>query len=154
MTIQNKIDYNKEYYKKNKQKILDRSSKRYKDNRIQILQQHKISHKKRDIKELLIERAKQRAKKNNIPFNITKEDIILPKKCPVLGIKLSRNVGGKTANSNSYSIDKIIPSKGYVKGNIQVISYKANAMKNNANNKELIRFANWILSNKLKGGKK
>ena len=73
-----------------------------------------------------------------------KEDIIIPEFCPVLGFKLERNFG-KTAAPNSPSVDCIIPERGYVPGNIQVISYKANAMKNNATEEELVSFALWVL---------
>lgn len=57
--------------------------------------------------------------------------------CPVLGVPL---VDGNT------SIDRIDPSKGYVPGNLQIISSKANRMKNNATVEELRRFAEWVLS--------
>ncbi len=73
-------------------------------------------------------------------------DEIAPKKCPVFNKPLVAGIGKH--GDMSPSIDKIIPSKGYVKGNIQVISYMANRMKNNANPRELVRFAEWI----LKGG--
>lgn len=141
----NKIEYGKKYYQENKEKILETSRRTYKRNRNKILKRHKEEHKKRDTRELIVERAKARAKIQNLPFNLTKDDIILPKKCPILNIKLIRNVGGKNHLENSYSIDKINPNLGYIKNNIQIISYKANTMKSNASKKELLLFAKWIL---------
>jgi hypothetical protein len=43
------------------------------------------------------------------------------------------------------SLDKIDPKLGYVPGNIQVISHKANAMKWDATREELRAFAKWVL---------
>ena len=86
--------------------------------------------------------AKQRAKKYNLPFNITVEDVTVPEYCPALGVKLE--VAKGRMKPNSPSLDKIIPELGYVKGNVQVLSLKANLMKNNASKDELIKFAAWI----------
>lgn len=72
--------------------------------------------------------AKDRAKNKNIPFDILLEDIILPDVCPVLGIPLTR--GAKTATDNSPTLDRIDSTKGYVKGNVHVISKRANTIKN------------------------
>ena len=80
-------------------------------------------------------RAKARAKKAGLEFSIEVEDIFIPKNCPVFGFKLEFNIGG--FKDNSASLDRIDNSKGYVKGNIQVISYKANAMKNSATFEEV-----------------
>ena len=62
-------------------------------------------------------------------------------KCPVLGIKME---WGKSSAKNSPSLDKIIPSKGYVEGNVAWISYKANVIKNDANYKEVMKVAKWL----------
>jgi len=91
---------------------------------------------------------KARAKRQNIPFNLDLSDIIIPSYCPILGIELKHNRTGENggkAKPNSPSIDKFDNSKGYVKGNIWIISYKANAMKNNASIEELKLFCNKIL---------
>ena len=71
--------------------------------------------------------AKQRAKRQRIPFDIEVKDIIIPTHCPILGIELKQGIG--TQNTTSPSLDKIIPELGYVKGNVKVISGKANIMK-------------------------
>lgn len=80
--------------------------------------------------------AKKRAKARNVPFDISPDDIVIPEYCPVLGIKLSLNRGGGFKPS-SPSVDRRIPALGYVKGNIRVISYRANEVKRDATLEEL-----------------
>ena len=90
--------------------------------------------------------AKQRAKKKGIPFSITKTDILVPTHCPILGMELHMNQDqGPEGKYNSFSLDKIDPEKGYIPGNVQVISHKANSMKYTANKEELLLFAKWIM---------
>lgn len=146
MRTQNKIKYSKEYYLKNKDKIKNNSHKIYLKNKESI----SIRHKERyyninNLNSIILERAKRRSKVQNLPFNIEINDIIIPKYCPILEIRLERNYGGKP-KSNSPSLDKIIPELGYVKGNIRVISHKANMMKNNATEKELKLFCKNIMN--------
>lgn len=66
---------------------------------------------------------------------MTEEDFIIPEKCPVLGLSLKR--GDYGAKYNSPSIDRIIPGLGYTKGNVRIISYRANWLKNNATPEEI-----------------
>jgi len=139
------MKYQKQYYQNNKQIILKRSKDRYKLKKDEILKQHKENHKKRSVESLLLERARSRSKNNNLEFNIVKEDIIVPTYCPILGYELCRNIGKSAGSYCSPSIDRINPSKGYIKGNIQVISNKANLMKSNATEEELIQLAEWII---------
>ena len=87
---------------------------------------------------------KGRALRGGLPFNLEPEDLVIPDVCPVLGIPLFRNTGGKRPTANSPSVDRIIPELGYVKGNIQVISQRANVMKNDASPDELSIFAEWL----------
>ena len=93
--------------------------------------------------ENLIRVTRKRAIENNIPFNITIEDIVIPDLCPVLGIPIKR--ADKHQSNNSPSLDKFIPELGYVKGNVWIISAKANRLKSNLNKDELIMFCSVIL---------
>lgn len=90
--------------------------------------------------------AKQRAKKYGILFDLKKEDIIIPEKCPVFDVKLEFQIGKGSGPSNwSPTIDRIDNEQGYTKNNIQIISWKANVMKHGASKEELQRFAKWVL---------
>ena len=99
-------------------------------------------NRRKDHRQSLINSARCRAKSLKIPFSITKDDVIIPDRCPCFGTKLIQ--GEIKSYENSATIDQIIPGKGYVKGNIQVISLKANTMKSNATNKQLKEFSKWI----------
>lgn len=102
---------------------------------------NKSYHK--DPRRKLFMSAKSRSKRLNIPFNIDIEDIIIPDKCPLLEVPFIQ--GTKDNYQYSYSLDRIDNSKGYIKGNIQVITNKANSMKNNASVEELKVFCENIL---------
>jgi hypothetical protein len=68
------------------------------------------------------------------------DDIVIPERCPLLDIPLSTDPKDKD-EPNYYTGDRIDSSKGMVKGNIQVISLRANKMKNKATELELLTFA-------------
>ncbi len=85
----------------------------------------------------LWEKAKSRAKKRGILFNISPDDIIIPEVCPLLDIKLTHKKHGW--DGNTPSLDRKNPSSGYVKSNVWVVSFRANLLKNNASRKELER---------------
>lgn len=93
----------------------------------------------------LVQQAKNRAKQKGLPFDITVDDIEVVQFCPYLGIELKQNFGAKGPSHFSPTLDKIVPERGYVKGNVQLISHKANAMKYNASIEELLHFANSII---------
>ena len=83
----------------------------------------------------LLRSAKSRAKSRNLEFNITEKDLILPEFCPLLNLPLQTN--NEKKQHNSYSIDRIDSTKGYVPGNVWIISTRANILKNNSTIKEL-----------------
>lgn len=100
---------------------------------------HLITHGKTKTHEYrLYFLAKQRASQRNIKFNIDVDDIVIPEFCPILNIKLRKNHKGWAPDTPI--LDRIIPEKGYVKGNVKVISGRANVMKNDANITELRMF--------------
>lgn len=86
--------------------------------------------------------AKFRATKHGLAFNITEEDIFIPNFCPVLGIPLKPTVGRCSANSPT--VDRIDSSKGYVRGNVCVISFRANTIKPDATAEELDAVARYV----------
>lgn len=89
--------------------------------------------------------AKSRATKYGIEFSITIDDIVVPDKCPVLGLEFGPNTGrGRGAYKDSISLDRIDCTKGYVPGNVQVMSRLANTMKSNATKEQLLMFADWV----------
>ena len=82
---------------------------------------------------------KKSAIKRGINFSLTKEDIPTPTHCSYLGTELKYN--NSTLKGDSASVDRIDNSLGYVSGNIQTISNKANTMKNVATDEEIIQFS-------------
>jgi hypothetical protein len=84
---------------------------------------------------------KYRARKRGIPFDLTEEDLAIPRFCPVLGIPLYRAKGARAQGPNSPTVDRIDPEKGYVRGNVLVVSAKANQIKSNATPQELLQVA-------------
>jgi hypothetical protein len=82
-------------------------------------------------------RAKYRAKQKGIDFTIEQEDITIPDRCPLLGIELVCHRGKGSQQGNSPSLDRIDSTKGYIKGNVWVISNRANTLKNDATLQEL-----------------
>lgn len=75
----------------------------------------------------------------------------LPQYCPVFGIKLNYqgNKGQKGFVDDSPSIDKIDPKKGYVKGNVQIISWRANRIKSDATIQELETLVMFLKGNQI-----
>lgn len=87
--------------------------------------------------------AKWRAKRDNLEFDIAIEDIELPEFCPILGHKLQLSTLGKEARA-SYSLDRIHNDKGYIKGNIAVISKEANATKSSYDLNIFLKFVAYL----------
>ena len=95
--------------------------------------------RRRNPRKAIISSSRNRARKCGYAFDLTVEDIVIPDRCPILGIPLRLKAwAGETGGTdNSPSLDRIDPSKGYVRGNIRVVSNRANTLRNNATLKEL-----------------
>lgn len=87
----------------------------------------------------MLANARHRAKTKGLPFDLSAEHVgpLLVSHCPILGIELRSHTGRKGARDDSPSLDRIIPEKGYVAGNVIVISGKANRIKSDASSSEL-----------------
>ena len=129
------------YYQENKESIKNRHRNWRSQNTESIKRKRKEKHKE-DPRKTMLYSAKHRAKINGLSFDLELDDIIIPVKCPVFLTDF--DIESSTQSRMSPSLDRINPEKGYVKGNVQVISWLANTMKNNATTKELIAFAEWV----------
>jgi hypothetical protein len=90
--------------------------------------------------------AKVRAKKHKLPFDLDMEylqKLGIPEICPVLGIPISIEAIDGFKTPNSPSIDKFYPELGYVKGNVQFISWKANNLKSDGSPEDWEKIAKW-----------
>ena len=135
------MNYAKEWYEKNKERILE--NKRRPENKPYLSQKQRAWNLANPTRYIL-NNCRSRAKREGIEFNLSIDDIIIPEVCPYLKIPLTLILGEGKQESN-ISIDRIDPTKGYIKGNVQIISKKANTMKSNASKEELITFARSIL---------
>lgn len=90
----------------------------------------------------MIGEARMRARAKGLPFNIDLSDIHIPETCPVLGIPLSLGTGRHVPSSPS--LDRLIPELGYTKGNVNVISMRANMVKHNSTYEELEKVYKWV----------
>lgn len=112
-----------------------------------------VQYEKRHLIYALVSRAKARAKDNKLPFNLTTDyvatlinDLDNPI-CPVLGIPMTwrqEKAGTNHVASNSLSLDRIVPERGYVEGNVAVISMLANQIKTNATYHDIFKVAEWL----------
>lgn len=154
-----KSDVDREYYQLNREAILQRVKERSLTIKEELADYHKLYrqlnlerltsiaylNKRKNPEVELYRRVKTRARKQGLDFDLSLSDIVIPEFCPVLHIPLF--IGEGIASPNSPSMDRIDPKKGYTKDNVQVISYKANTMKSDANEADLILFAFWVFDN-------
>lgn len=104
----------------------------------------------------MISNSRYRAKQKGLDHNIDTDYLrsIRPTHCPYLGIPLhweiDRGSNVRTgALPNSPSLDRLDPSKGYIRGNVIIVSHRANSIKNNASEIELIQMGRNIAALKM-----
>lgn len=129
----------KRWYEANRDKHLERSKKyneEHPEERASWAKALKKRMQEHTPERYIVGRLKARNRKGRC--NLAAEDIIIPAMCPLLGIPLQFAKGQPKLNSPS--VDCIDPTKGYVKGNVWVISKMANTMKSCASKSELRAF--------------
>ena len=91
-------------------------------------------------------RLKSKAKRKKLEFDLEMDDCIAPQRCPVFDIALipSNKELSDNPPQNAPHQDRLIPSKGYTKDNINFISAKANTMKSNATVAQIRKVADWL----------
>lgn len=124
---------------------MEKSRECYKKHRLKRLEKDAA----RDIADpegYLLMHAKVRAKRAGREFSLSRGDLCIPQRCPVLGIPLVSGRGKKgTAgqSNNSPTVDRIDNGRGYVPGNVVVISWRANSLKGDASMWELQQLVNF-----------
>lgn len=134
-------EYWREYRKKNADRCRAYTRKWYnanKESRLLTIRAYKIANWAKR----MVSTCRHRAKAAGLPFNIEPEDLEMPAVCPVLGIPLEP--GTDHIQPNSPSVDRIIPDLGYTKGNVAVISARANSIKQNATWEEILKVGYWL----------
>lgn len=89
------------------------------------------------------QRKKYWADRHSVPFNLKFNDIVWPDKCPVLGFKLNY-FSDKSSQHDRASFDRLDSTKGYVKGNVVIISFRANHLKSDGTVEEIEKILNYV----------
>ena len=104
----------------------------------------------------MLHNSKRRATQRGLEHNITLDYLrtLVRDYCPYLGVQLNwESQAGSdkqvNARANSPSLDRIDSSKGYVEGNVVIASFRANTIKNNANERELLRMGRCLAQLKM-----
>jgi len=125
---------NRAYWAANKEKLNEQSRARRAANPERFKERERIYREKNREMRLLYG-VRCNARRRGIEFSLCREDIVIPNKCPVLGIDLDWSAG---AFSPPYpTIDRINNAKGYIRGNVAIISWQANRLKGDASIEDL-----------------
>ncbi len=128
-----------EYRKRpeNVKKDREYARRRYASRKEELKELQNRSRAAMDPRKIMWLKAKARAKQKNIPFSISIDDIPVVTHCPWFGVELKVHRGAP--QNDSYSLDRICPEKGYVPGNVQVLSKRANFVKTHASESDVLR---------------
>lgn len=123
----------------------------YRAGRLKTVLEYNIKYRRLRPEFSMFHAAKKRAREKGIPFSITMKDVVVGRICPLLGVPMRRSAG--RLSPFSPTLDRIIPSRGYIPGNVVVVSYRANAIKNDASIDEIrtiVRNLEFLLAHKSK----
>ena len=158
MELTDKQIYDRNRYKNNRDKLL-RQCKDYKAANPEVVKErvrkwqmdnkdkcakYSLTWRKNNLEKYMLSSAKTRAKEFGLEFDITIEDVQIPDVCPILGIKFAYPWEENYKHAFAPSLDRIDNSKGYVKGNVRVISDKANNCKKDLTQTEIENLLKYI----------
>lgn len=125
----------REAYYRNHEKSIKELSKRY------------YKRKKEDYFLYYIYNKKGYCRKNNLIWDLDKEYLasIWTDVCPVFGVPLVKRT--EEFSDNTAELDRIVPSLGYIKGNVRWISRRANRLKSDATIDELKKIIKYMEDN-------
>ena len=119
------------------------NSRKHRENNLDRASENWYKWKKENPKKYILWRAKQQARLKGRDFDLKEEDIHLPKECPILGIEL-KYLDATLNDPQAASLDRLDSSKGYVKGNVNIVSFRANTLKGGATIEELRAVIEWM----------
>lgn len=155
-------EYNRKYREKNKEKLNKKSRNWRAENREKYLEGHKKSRNRPEYIEAqkkyvyyrrrtipfvyAAQIARHRAKQMGMECDVDSEylESIWSGTCPIFGTEIfigSEN--GDICDTNRASLDRFDNTKGYIKGNVQYISFRANNIKTNATFEEFEKIYSW-----------
>jgi len=102
----------------------------------------KRKNAKRYREKSMVAGARRRAAEKGWDFNLTIEDVRIPDACPIFGKPFVFGLGSGKSDW-SPSLDRIDNARGYVRGNVIVVSELANRIKNNATVAQLRKIADF-----------
>lgn len=150
------------YHQKNREKLNEAARQWRAANRERFLETHRrmrstdeykqrerervISNRRTNPFKFSCQQARKRAKMNGWDFNLDAEylESIWTGHCPILDVPLSLGQEtGTIPELNQGSLDRLDCSKGYVKGNVHYISFRANNIKTDATFDEFEKIYLW-----------
>ena len=136
--------YQRKWYGANKEK-LKRKARIYNREHKQEIKQRRLQERISNPCSYMLRTKRNECKKFGIEFSLELSDLSpLPKVCPVLGLTLNYIVTSGRPEDNSPSIDRVNNSFGYVHGNVQVISNRANRLKSDGTREEHLKIAGYM----------
>lgn len=151
MTAEARRESRKKYYEKNREVILEKqrafNKTIYDDPEKRVAYQEKWRlYSRKNYEKRLLSLVKSKCKTENIPFDLTIEDIVIPSNCPKTGIPMIVHTErGKFYDTPS--IDRIDPKKGYTKGNIRFVCLWYNTAKLCFTDEEVMELCKKVVEN-------
>lgn len=123
------------YYKKNREKC-NATARAWRAKNPDYFRIHAVIWRRKKPLNYLLNNVSSRANKAGLQFSLRAGDLTVPKLCPWLGIPLIWNHSNR---DNWPSVDRIDSTKGYTPDNVEIISWRANTIKNSSTFDELAR---------------